>query len=266
MDLHFRDFGKGDPLIILHGLYGSGDNWFSIGKKLEENNHVYLIDQRNHGKSPHHNEMNYNIMAEDLMVFACRQALQKINILGHSMGGKVAMTFSNKYPNMVNKLIVADISPRSYLGEMDANPQASFHRETVNALMALNLNSARTREEIDQELSGSIRSSSIRQFLLKNVTRSDQGKFIWKLNLEAIRNNLEDIFREVEILPSNPIDSFKVFFIKGELSNYMDDNDVQIISKYYNNFDIKTIPGTGHWLHAEKPDLFVKLINEFLYQ
>lgn len=261
MELSFRKYGEGQPLIIIHGLYGSSDNWVSIGKKLAENFEVYIIDQRNHGKSPHTVDHNYLALKEDLKDFMDQQNMEQAILLGHSMGGKTAMFFASSYPNRVKQLIVVDISPRSY--QSATSNQLLSHNTIVKAMYNIDFYGIKYRQEIDDILAKSIPETRIRQFLLKNIKRSKDGEFGWTLNIKTIKNELYNIIDGLS--DDHPeIKGFPILFIKGEKSDYIIDDDKKIISKIFPFAKIESIPNAGHWLHAEQPDLFLQKVTEFL--
>lgn len=265
MDLFFRKFGDGPPLIILHGLYGSSDNWVSIGRKLSANYEVYLVDQRNHGKSPHSPQHNYHLLKEDLLEFMDKQSIDKAIILGHSMGGKTAMFFAVDYPERVNNLIVVDISPKSYRNTKST--QLLSHSTIIKAMYNVDFNHVKSREDIDKILSPSIPLKRVRQFLLKNVNRTKDNRFAWSLNLESISNELKNIMDGLPIKNfknGNGITGFPALFIKGEKSDYIKPSDRRAIETVFPFAEIEIIPNAGHWLHAEKPKLFLKTIQNFL--
>src|SRR6056297_1932446 len=265
MDLFFRTFGDGPPLIILHGLYGSSDNWVSIGRQLSENFQVYLLDQRNHGQSPHSPQHNYHLLKEDLRAFLDQQSIDKAIILGHSMGGKTAMFFAVDYPDRINNLIVVDISPQSYK-ETNSN-QLLGHSTIINAMYNVDFTQVKNRRDIDTILSSAIPSKRVRQFLLKNVSRTKDNHFAWSLNLESISNELENIMYgldTVKFKDGNGITGFPILFIKGEQSDYITTKDKKAIETIFPFAEIKTIPDAGHWLHAEQPELFIKTVQNFL--
>lgn len=261
MELFFRKYGQGEPLIIIHGLYGSSDNWVSIGRKLAEKYQVYIIDQRNHGKSPHSSEHNYLDLKEDLKEFMDKNNIEKAILLGHSMGGKTAMFFASSYPERVSQLIIADISPRSY--QTTSSNQLLSHSTIIRAMYNIDFYNIKYRQEIDDILAKSIPELRIRQFLLKNVKRKKTGEFEWTLNIKTIKNEL---FNIIDGLPNDhpEIKGFPVLFLKGEKSDYISDDDQKAISKIFPFAKIKTIPDAGHWLHAEQPDLFLQEIYKFL--
>ncbi len=263
MELFFRKYGQGPPLIIIHGLYGSSDNWVSIGRKLAENFEVYLVDQRNHGRSPHSPHHNYQLLKEDLHEFMDVNSIKKAIIIGHSMGGKTAMFFAVDYPERVSHLIVADISPRSY---NDTNSeQLLSHSNIIRAMYNLDFYSIQSRDEVGEILAKDILNARVRQFLLKNVKRSKNNEYNWMLNIKAIRNELPNILEGLNE-DQEQITGFPVLFLKGEKSEYISEKDQKFISKIFPYADIETIPNAGHWLHAEQPELFLEKIEDFILQ
>ena len=252
--LYFRKMGSGRALVILHGLFGSSDNWLSIGKALSEEYEVFLVDQRNHGQSFHSNDHNYEVLAQDLLTFLEDQKLvsteTKPILIGHSMGGKTAMTFALGHPDMLEKLVVVDISPRGY----------NVHHDSIlDGLKSINLSDITTRKEADEALAKSVPELGVRQFLLKNLARSGKG-FEWKLNLSALEKNLERIVEEVKGEPAG----IPTLFMKGENSNYIRDTDKPLMSKLFPNSTVVTIHDAGHWVHAEQPEAFLETLKSFL--
>ncbi|MFW6101193.1 MAG: alpha/beta fold hydrolase [Bacteroidota bacterium] len=267
MDLFFRQMGDGEPLVILHGLYGSSDNWMNIGKILSDSYSVYLVDQRNHGHSPHTYKHNYPAMRDDLLEFMKKQGIEKADLIGHSMGGKTAMFFSVAYPEMVHKMIVVDIAPTPYQMLTEPNPQALNHLNIINALNNLDIAQISTIKEADNQLSGFIPYQRVRQFLLKNLKRDKDGTFKWLLNIETLRNELPAILDGLnpDNYQSNNADiSFPVLFIKGENSDYIQQKDREAILKIFPDAGIQTIAGAGHWVHAEKRTEFLQTVRQFL--
>jgi pimeloyl-ACP methyl ester carboxylesterase len=263
MDLFYRKYGEGPPLIILHGLYGSSDNWVSVGRELAENFAVYLIDQRNHGKSPHTADHNYDLMKEDLREFMEQHAIEKAIILGHSMGGKVAMFFAADYPEKISHLIVVDISPRSY--KTTSSSQLKMHESIIRAMYNIDFYGIQNRQEIDDILAKSIPQDRIRQFLLKNIHRSKDNEYSWSINIKTIKNELRNIMDGLD--ENQPaITGFPVLFIKGEKSDYIMNKDKEVIMNIFPYSDFETIPNAGHWLHAEQPELFMEKVNNFILQ
>ena len=260
MELNYHNIGTGQPLIILHGLFGSGDNWFTIAKLLEKHFEIYLIDQRNHGKSPHSNEFNYNVLTNDLLDFFKTHSISKAHILGHSMGGKVAMNFAKNYPEMLYSLTVIDIAPKNYNENLLI--EQSQHNTIIDTLISINLTKITNRNEVEVILSKTIDSDKLRAFLLKSLHRNSFGNFEWLLNLQSLKENLENIsggfidkeWNNVEIT------GFPVLFVKGGLSDYISKDDEILINKIFPAAEIFKIPNTGHWLHAENPNMLAQKI------
>jgi len=267
MDLFFRKFGDGLPLIILHGLFGSSDNWITIGKALAEYFKVYIPDLRNHGNSPFSPDHSYPMLKNDLYSFMRSQNIEKAIIMGHSMGGKTAISFVADYPKKVKALIVVDISPRSYKIFDHQDPQANIHMNIINSLLSVDLDMLIKREDADKILLQTIKSNRIRQFLLKNLHRNHNGTFSWKINLQAIHDNLYLIMDAPEIdklIKTDVTASFPpVLFIRGAKSNYINDEDIPLIKTLFPMAEIITIPGSDHWLHAQQPDIFMKTLVSF---
>ena len=253
MILFERHFGSGEPLIILHGLFGQSDNWTSIARKLGEHFTVYTLDLRNHGQSGHDNVMNYDIMADDLLETIDYLGIQKMHLIGHSMGGKVAMLFALKYPERLNRLIIADIGPRFY---------EPHHQKILHGLNQLDLGSLTSRADAENELSNLIPDAGTRQFLLKNLYRNNDGGFSWRFNLPIITN---EINRIGEKLPSGICSTSTLFFHGGE-SDYIIPSDYSDILKIFSNAEFQIMQGAGHWLHAENPAEFIRITNWWIDQ
>ena len=252
MQLHFESYGQGPPLIILHGLFGSLENWHSISRNLAADFRVLAVDQRNHGRSPHAPEMSYHLMADDLKEFFAAEHLESVNLLGHSMGGKTAMLFALIYPDLVEKLVVVDIAPRAY---------PPHHREILSALGSLDLRSFKSRAEIEAQLAPRIPDLAVRQFLLKNVKRDQAANFYWQMNLAAIDANYDRLSEEISGQHSF---NKPALFVRGERSDYIRDEDVSSIQKLFPRTEFCEIAGAGHWVHAEKPEPFLRTVREFL--
>ena len=254
MTLNYKSFGQGQPIVILHGLFGTLDNWQTIAKKLAEQYMVFIIDLRNHGKSPHDPEMNYSIMAEDIQHFLESQWIYESHIIGHSMGGKVAMEFAHQYPEMVEKLVVVDIAPKAY---------PPGHQRIFEALFKIDLKEITNRKEADNQLQPRIEEFSVRQFLLKNLTREKDGNYRWKMNLPVIFKHYPEILASVELEEPFAGDTL---FVRGGQSNYITDEDYPLIEAQFPNAVIETIPESGHWVHAEAPATFLQILEGFLNQ
>ncbi len=252
MQLHFNQLGHGEPLVLLHGLFGSADNWFGVAPKLAEKFHVLIPDLRNHGNSPHHAEMDYPLMAADVEKFFAAQKIESAHVVGHSMGGKVAMQFALDFPARVKKLIVVDMAPRAY---------KRAHDHIFEALLAVDLKSFQTRAEIEAALEPKIPSLNLRRFLLKNLGRDEQGKFFWKMNLRGVAENYS---RLGEVLsPQNHFEK-PVIFIRGGKSDYIGAADELEVRRLFPAAVIQTIAAANHWVHADAPEEFVRLVLDFL--
>jgi esterase len=263
MNLFFRKFGGGPPFIILHGLYGSSDNWVSIGRELSAWFEVYLLDLRNHGRSPHSPEHSYKQMAGDLKEFMDDHQIQKAIILGHSMGGKAAMKFACLFPERITHLIVLDIAPKSYLFSSDLQSDTLNHKKILQAMLNFDFSGIQNRDELDERLAKVIRSRQVRQFLLKNVKRKKDHTFDWIINVQSLFDNLDNIldgFSTELAAIGEPVTGFPVLFIKGAKSEYITKDDEALIKKLFPYADIHSVPGVGHWLHAEEPVLLLKSV------
>ena len=251
MKLHYKKIGDGDPLLILHGLFGSADNWGSLAKRFATNNTVYLVDLRNHGRSPHSNVMNYESMADDVYEMIINEKINQPILLGHSMGGKVSLKFTDKYPQVLKKLIVADIGIKSY---------PMHHDIIIKGLKNVDLSVVNSRSEATSALSFYIKEQGIQQFLLKNLYWIEKGQLAWRMNLNAIENNIFEILSEIKMNKTN----IKTLFIRGELSNYILKEDYSEIKKVFSNLEIETVLNAGHWLHAENPNSFYEKVIKFI--
>ncbi|MRT91423.1 alpha/beta fold hydrolase [Ancylomarina sp. 16SWW S1-10-2] len=269
MKLNYKKLGEGPALIIVHGLYGSLDNWLTIAKKLSENFEVFIIDQRNHGNSPHADSHTYIDMKNDLLEFMDDHKIDKATLIGHSMGGKTVMFFAIDYPERVSNLLVVDIAPKNYSKISDYTPQTINHEHLVSIILNFNLSLYKSRTEINQELAKQIKSEKVRQFLLKNLKRNKDKSFGWKLNIKTISEYLPQIMDGIDessFTQGKGITGFPVLFIKGEESNYICDDDHKLIRTIFPYAEITTIPKAGHWVHAEQADLLVKTINYFILE
>jgi pimeloyl-ACP methyl ester carboxylesterase len=263
MELFYRKEGSGSPLVIVHGLYGSSDNWINIGKRLAEKHTVYMIDQRNHGRSPFSNSHTYNDLKNDLNDFFVQQNIEKAIVLGHSMGGKVAMWFAADYPEKIEKLVIADIAPKDYL-QLKEDSQFYLHQNILLAMQEIDFTQIKSRKDVDDFMAQKIDDSRIRQFLLKNVAKDHQTKlYKWRVNAEVLYNYLEEIVAGVNqnwLDDRMPISGYPVIFIRGMKSKYILPKDEILIKKIYPDSKIVDIPEAGHWLHAEQPKKFMKAV------
>lgn len=253
MKLHFREMGTGSPLIVLHGLFGLSDNWQTLAKYLSQNYKVYLVDLRNHGRSPHSPEFNHSLMAQDLLELIDDQQVQQPAIMGHSLGGKVAMHFALQHPEKVSRLIVVDIAPKSY---------PVHHQDIIAALKSVNLATAKTRGEIDDTLARYIPEEDVRLFLSKNLYRQENNTFAWRMNLPVIEAQIEEVGKET--VADTPFLK-PTLFIKGEKSGYIKpEKDTALIQTLFPAARIEIIKSAGHWVHAEAPEQFYRLVVDFL--
>ncbi|HMO39241.1 MAG TPA: alpha/beta fold hydrolase [Saprospiraceae bacterium] len=253
-ELNYKTFGQGDPLIILHGMFGTLDNWQTIGKQLAASYTVYILDQRNHGRSPHYDHMDYPAMAADLHYFMESHWMFKAHIMGHSMGGKTAMQFALEYPDMVDKLVVVDIAPKAYAGG---------HAHILNALLAIDLSKIKERSEAETFLRQRLpeEPDSTILFLMKNLSRTSAGDFEWKMNFEAIHRHYADILAAVQ--GAQTFDS-ETLFVRGAKSNYILDTDWNDIRSRFPKATLHTIENAGHWVHADQPEALLQTLRQFL--
>jgi pimeloyl-ACP methyl ester carboxylesterase len=268
MKLFFRRYGDvGPPLIIVHGLYGASNNWVSIARELSNNYEVFVVDQRNHGESPHDEVHTYDVMREDLREFMDKQKIDSAIFMGHSMGGKTVMSFAMEYPERVDSLLVVDIAPVSYNDLTLSSHITANHAKMIDAMLELDVSGMELREDVSRALSVKIGSERIRLFLLKNLTRDKEKKFCWKINLPVLKKYLDEIMDGLpieEIIKNGGISGFPVVFIRGENSDYIQAKDHDTIRKVFPSAEIVSIPDSGHWIHAEQPTLLVKNVKYFL--
>lgn len=261
MKLNYKELGnpKSQPLLILHGVFGSLDNWLTLGRQFAETYRVFLIDQRNHGRSPHNEKMNYTILADDLHHFIEEHQLQNPLLIGHSMGGKVVMQYALNYPDTFEKMIVVDISPRKY--------NVSHHEAILNGLKAIDVENLKSRNEADEKLEQYIDEEGVRMFLLKNLARTKDG-FEWKMNLPILEKSIIKIGGAVtknkEIDTAVDFNDKPTLFINGGESRYIQEKDIPTITKYFPNAHIHTIHEAGHWVHAQAPEEFFSVVMNFL--
>jgi len=250
--LHATVLGKGEPLLILHGYFGMSDNWKTLGTKFSNNFEVHLIDQRNHGRSFHSSDFDYELLVEDLYHYITYNKLEKVNLLGHSMGGKVAMLFAVTYPEHVNKLIVVDIAPKYY---------EPHHQHILAALNAVNFSIHTSRKQVEDVLKIYVQEQGVLQFLLKNVYWKSKGQLAYRFNLQSLTENNSEVG---EALPSFTHFEGKTLFLKGENSKYITKNDISLITAHFENANVVTVKNAGHWLHAENPIQFYNEVVSFL--
>lgn len=253
MILHSNILGEGKPFVILHGFLGMSDNWKTLGKQFAQNGfQVHLVDQRNHGRSFHSDMFNYDVLTQDLKAYCEHYKLENIVLLGHSMGGKTAMSFAATYPDLVSKLIIADISPRFYPVHHDA---------ILNGLSALDFNNLKSRGEADKELSKYVSDYGTRQFLLKNLYWIEKGQLALRINLKVLKEQVEEVG---EAMPLHANYLGDTLFLRGDKSEYIAAQEQTIIKNHFPKAEVITIANAGHWLHAENPKDFYKQVIDFL--
>jgi esterase len=252
--LHSNIVGTGQPLYILHGFLGMGDNWKSLANQFAEIGYqVHLIDQRNHGRSFHSDQFSYTLMAEDLMAYTQEKNLDQVAIIGHSMGGKTAMLFATTFPERVSKLIVVDIAPRAY-------PQ--HHQDILKGLSSLDFSTIQKRSDADDQLKTYVSNWGVRQFLLKNLYRTTSQTYALRMNLPILKAKIEEVGKA---LPEQAIFHGATLFLRGEDSDYIGSEDIQFgIAQHFPQAQVITIPESGHWIHAENPTEFFKTTSDFL--
>ena len=254
MKLFFRTYGQGPPIIILHGLFGLSDNWVTIGKKLASNYTVYIPDLRNHGQSPHSPVFDFPSLEDDLLEFIETHELEKPVIIGHSLGGKTAMFFALHMPDHVGKLVVVDISLRKY-------PHNVEHQTLIDAMLHVDMDAATSRSDVEKQLIPLVSSPKLRQFLMKSVYWRETNRLGWRLNVKAINESLHAIFEGVDISGTFP---GPALFVRGGLSTYVSDDDIELIKKKFPAAVVRTIPMASHWVHADAPGEFYDILSEFL--
>lgn len=257
MNLFCRKYGEDNrqTIIILHGLLGISDNWVSFGKKIAESGfQVFILDLRNHGQSPHCEIFNYEAMVDDLAEFIEQNSIKNPIILGHSMGGKLAMIFALQYPKSVKKLCVIDMSLRQYQND---NQFATY----FDLMQSIDFSKIKSRAEVENELLKSIDDKQILQFLMKNLQKIDKNKFEWKINLEAIKLNFNNI---ISGFSTENIFSNETLFIRGTLSDYILNDDITLLKKKFPNSEFIDIPNASHWVQVDQPEIFYNVFKNFV--
>ncbi|MEA3452723.1 MAG: alpha/beta fold hydrolase [Bacteroidota bacterium] len=260
MKLYYKKIGEGFPIVIVHGLYGSSDNWMVIAKELSEDFEVYVLDLRNHGKSPHSDDFSIGFMVDDLLQFFEETKIQKAFLLGHSLGGKIAMEFTYKYPKFIEKLVVVDIAPRNYLDTEFV--ERSNHQTIINFLKNVDLSKYKNRGEALEALGKIDETGRLKLFMMKNIKREKNRKLVWKINLKAIADNLSKLLNEFDVNIAEIL--VATMFVKGENSNYITEKDISDILQKKSDTKFVEIKGASHWLHAEKPEEFLNYVKSFL--
>ncbi len=251
MKLFSRIMGEGQPIIIVHGLFGMSDNWQSLGKKFADFYEVHLVDQRNHGRSPHSAVFNYEVLANDLLNYIKNHKLKNVILMGHSLGGKTAMQLAVKHPDLVQKLIIVDISPKAY---------PVHHDKIIEALQSLDFDDLKSRGEADIKLAEYIDDASVRQFLLKSLYWVEKEQLAFRFNLKAIADHITEVGK---VLADKMVYKGPSLFIDGASSAYIVDEDEDLILEHFPEAEIVTIADAGHWVHAEQPKRFFDEVLRF---
>jgi len=277
MKLFYRKSGQGQPLIVLHGLFGQSDNWATLGRQFAEQGfEVYLVDLRNHGLSPHSDVWDYKVMSDDILELINDNNLKHVILMGHSMGGKVAMQFAIQHPEMHDKLIVVDIAPKYY---------PPHNLDVLNALNAVDFSMVKSRKEVESILSETLTDFGTKQFLLKNIYWKENSELDWRFNLKVITSQIENVgeampvgkrtehgIRSLSENSQHPTPTYQLettsdtptLFIRGEKSNYILDEDLKMIHDLFPNSHLETIADAPHWVHAEKPKEFFECVIGFI--
>ena len=256
MELFYHRYGeKGNqPIIILHGLFGISDNWVSYARRIAmEGFEVFVVDQRNHGQSPQSDNFNYLALTDDLFDFIDDHEIEDPILIGHSLGGKVAMRFALENPHLVKKLVVVDITLKAY------GPR-EHHRKIIDAMKAIDFSKVVTRSDVEKQLAASIPELRIRQFIMKNLHRNDKNDFEWRIYLAGLENNLDKMFNAIETTTKF---EKPTIFIKGGASDYILLEDFDQIRYNFPNAEIITIEGASHWVHVEAMERFYQLTMGF---
>ncbi len=251
MLLHYKEIGEGKPLVILHGLFGTSDNWQTHAKKLGEYYRVILVDQRNHGHSPWSEDFTYEHLADDLERLIIHLGIDQFTLIGHSMGGKTAMYYSQKYPTRLEKMVIVDIGIKKY---------PMHHNEIIKGIKSLDLTTISSRSAAEQAMIPFVDSYGVRQFLLKNLYWVEKGKLAWRMNVDVLEREMEEILA--------PIPNIEVWtptlFLRGAMSNYILDEDWDEIEEIFPDATLETIENAGHWVHSEQPDEFIEKVLGFI--
>jgi len=250
MKLYHRILGEGRPIVVLHGLFGYSDNWQTHAKKLSEYYQVILVDQRNHGHSPWSEEFTYDFLVDDLKVLVDDLKLEKIILLGHSMGGKTAMRYAQRYPNDLEKLIVVDIGVKRY---------PAHHDQILDGLRAVETKNLSSRSLAEEQMEPFIPSYGIRQFLLKNLYWKEKGKLEWRMNIPVLEREMGNVLVG---LPDEEVFT-PTLFIRGLSSDYILDEDITLLENRFPDMQLVSIENAGHWVHAEAPEEFIEAVLSF---
>lgn len=255
MKTFFRSFGSGPAFLVLHGLFGVSDNWVTFGKRIASDFRVIIPDLRNHGQSPHSNHFDFPAMEEDILELIEEEVpIEKVLLMGHSLGGRLAVNIALHHPELIRKLVVVDISLRKY-------PPRREHLELIGAMRSVDLSAVRSRQEVEEHLKERVPNQRLRQFLQKSIYWQDRNRLGWRLNLPVISENLPALFESSDLSGT-----FRgpVLFIRGGRSDYISDNDQPGIKEKFPDAELVTIPSAGHWVHADAPGEFFTVVSSFL--
>ena len=253
MQLNYKTYGEGPALVILHGLFGNLDNWQTLARKWADHYQVILVDLRNHGRSPHADEMTYQLMAQDVAETLETLGIDECYLLGHSMGGKAAMQAALTYPTLVTKLVVVDMATRQY---------GRGHNDVFAALHALVPAALEDRREAEEQMKPYMQDAGVRMFLLKNLARDSEEGFRWRMNLEVLDRDYDNLIAPVGTLGQTY--AGPALFIRGGKSDYIQDEDWPGVLKHFPHATLATVRGAGHWVHAEEPEELFTLVRTFL--
>ncbi|GAB4376280.1 MAG: alpha/beta fold hydrolase [Salibacteraceae bacterium] len=251
MKLNYKILGQGEPLIIIHGFLGMLDNWMTPAHMLEDRFRCIVPDMRNHGRSPHSSEHTYAAMVQDVLQLMDHLGLNSAHFIGHSMGGKVAMRLAQLHPGRLKKLVVVDIGPKSY---------PPHHQQIFEALESVPLDQLKKRTDADPYLARYISDPAVRQFLMKNLHRTEQGGYAWRFNLPVLKEAMQNIGEAMDM----DYYSGETLFVRGGKSDYITDEDWADIKVIFPEAHLITIENAGHWVHAEQPDEFIQVVRDFL--
>jgi esterase len=251
MKLQHRILGEGKPLIILHGLFGSSDNWQTHAKRFSEYFQVILVDQRNHGHTDWSDDFDYDLLAADLHELITDLKLEKVNLLGHSMGGKTVMRYAQLYPDTIDKMIVVDMGIKGY---------PPHHQQILKGIDAVSASAMDSRSDAEAILLPFVPENGTRQFLMKNLYWIEKGKLAWRMNVAVLEKEMPHI---IAALPNEEV-MVQTLFIRGSLSGYILDEDISDLEDHFPDSTIVTIQNASHWIHAEQPEEFMNTVLEFL--
>lgn len=251
VDLHYQKRGSGPALVVLHGLFGESGNWRDVAERLARHFTVITPDLRNHGDSPHADEFHDTVWVEDLDRLLAREKLPSALLLGHSLGGKVAMQFALIYPERIPRLIIVDIAPKTY---------PPMHLHVFQAMMGVDPSQFKSRTEVGEAMAPLIPGPTTRMFLLKNLATDKEGRLRWKINLKSLLDNYPRLNDPLK----GPPFTKPTLVIRGEKSPYVQEADYPLFQKHFPTAQFITIAGAGHWPHTEKPEEFTQLVINFL--